>query len=519
MRRLILPLLILAVRGFAADAAGVVSHIKVVSDKVEDVSSVAAWKKSFIKDGMSDEQKALAVWESVVKFRHQDIPPVEYLTGDGGDVHDPIKTFNVYGYNMCCCESSNILALAQEAGLEGRGWGIHSHSVPEVKYGGAWHLLDASLVCFFRKPDRSIAGVEDIIGSIGAWYGEHPEYRNNNDKLYKFMGGGNWRKGPAVLANTTAYDDNGWLPAATHGWYSTMQEYDGSGGGKDNKAFLYNYGYSMGYEVNIQLRPGERLTRNWSNKGLHINQDGAGANPGSLTEKTGQGQLLYAAKLGDLSNQRIGNGTAEYRVPVGSTALKNSALTYTNWAVTDGGKNQPALQVEKGTEPGVLELDLPSSYVYLDGTAKLNAVVGAGGEVVVSFSDNHGLDWKEVAKLTASGEQALELKALVYRRYDYRLKIVAKGSGSGVQSLSFAHTIQHSQRALPALAQGDNTIRFSAGAAEGTVTLEAKGDLSGKGKQLTYADFHPKTEGLKPDTLLLAGGQGSVHSRSKRRAR
>ena len=37
----------------AARPAGVVSHIKVLSDKVPDVSSLEAWKKSFIKDGMS----------------------------------------------------------------------------------------------------------------------------------------------------------------------------------------------------------------------------------------------------------------------------------------------------------------------------------------------------------------------------------------------------------------------------------------------------------------------------------
>jgi len=27
----------------------------------------------------------------------------------------------------------------------------------------------------------------------------------------------------------------------------------------------------MGYELNVQLRVGERLTRNWFNKGLHVN--------------------------------------------------------------------------------------------------------------------------------------------------------------------------------------------------------------------------------------------------------
>jgi hypothetical protein len=75
---------------------------------------------------------------------------------------------------------------------------------------------------------------------------------------------GGWRNGPDILSRCPFYDDNGWLPAATHAWCSTMQEFD-------TDAFIYEYGYSQGYQVDIQLRPGERLTRNWPNKGLHVN--------------------------------------------------------------------------------------------------------------------------------------------------------------------------------------------------------------------------------------------------------
>ena len=44
-----------------------------------------------------------------------------------------------------------------------------------------------------------------------------------------------------------------------------------------------------------------------------------------------------------------------------------------------------------------------------------------GGRLVVSFSDNNGLDWKQVAKVEKTGEQRVDLKSLVFRRYDYRL--------------------------------------------------------------------------------------------------
>lgn len=46
-----------ALAGSPASQVGVVSHIKVLSDKVEDVSSPEAWQKTYIRPGMSDQEK------------------------------------------------------------------------------------------------------------------------------------------------------------------------------------------------------------------------------------------------------------------------------------------------------------------------------------------------------------------------------------------------------------------------------------------------------------------------------
>src|SRR5579862_2553899 len=482
-----------------AAEVGIVSHIKVLSDKVEDVSSMEAWKKSFIKDGMTDEQKALAVWTTVVKFRHQDIPPIEFLTGDGGDVHDPIKTFNVYGYNMCCCESSNICALARYAGLKARGWGINAHSVPEIEYGGAWHLYDASLICFFKKSDGSVAGVEDILGDVSKWYEKNPDYRKNNDKLLKFMRDNGWNNGPSILANTSAYDQNGWLPAATHGWYSTMQEYDGRGGGKDNKAFLYEYGYSQGYEVNIQLRPGERITRNWSNKGLQINMDGSGAPPGCLTEKVGK----YAAAMGDRAPGRIGYGIHDYAVPFENGSYRSGALLVEN--LEDGDES---VHVKDPTKPGVLIVRMASPYVILNGVVAVGCITPEHGEIAVDVSVNNGQDWNEVKKVH-EWANGLSLSKLIIRHYSYCVRFTLKGKGTGLKNVNFEDEVQLSQRALPAFDTGDNKITFSAGPDEGTVTIEANNAADNKGKQLTYADFHPVLDHVNK-MLVLEAGAGSI---------
>jgi hypothetical protein len=486
-----------ALGALAAESPAIVSHVKVLSDKTEDVSSIDAWRRSFIKDGMTDQQKAMAVWQSVVKFRHQEIPPDEYLESMN-NVHDPIKSFNVYGYGMCCCASANVEALARAAGLESRGWGIVAHSVPEVKWDGQWHLLDGSLITYFPGADGQPAGVTDIATNVKQWYQANPKLKGNNDGLAKFMRGGNWRTGPELLRNCPSYDDNGWLPAATHGWYSTMQEY-----ADPAKTFLYEYGTAVGYEVNVQLRKGERLTRNWSNKGLHVNMaEGKGLN--LLNGKPGANDLRYSPKYGDLAPGRVGNGTLEYDVPVTSDELSRAAIEFMNLAASNSG-----LGAQDSALPGTFVLDMPTSYVYLSGRADVKVNVSAGGSVAIALSGNNGLDWTDVAKIEASGEKSIDLKPLVYRRYDYRLRFTLSGAAK-IESLKITHDVQHSQRALPALDKGANTITFAEGPQEGTVTVFGNTNPSAKGKNLMYTDFHPVANHIRPDMLFLAGGRGDI---------
>jgi hypothetical protein len=488
----------------AAQVVGVVSHVRVFSDKVRDVSSMAAWKRSFIRDDMSDAEKALAVWRSTVMFRYQDAPPIEFL--HEGCVHDPIKSFNVYGYGMCCCASSNIEALARYVGLEARGWAINGHSVPEVFYDGGWHFFDASLVNYFPKPDGKIASLEEICKAVQGWLKAHPQYNRNDTKLRQFQqaaGWLGWKEGPELLTKCPFYDWGGWWPAKTHGWYSTMQEFDGRG----NTPFTYEYGYSQGYEVNIQLRPGERLVRNWFNQGLHVNgilHDGDA--PGCLKAKIGDDCFAYLTQYGDITSGRIGSGTLEYDVPLADGAFRGGALKAENLAARSEDPQGPALHVKDAAQPGVLEIRMPSSYVYLAGQLTCDAALGPDGKIRLFFSDNNGLDWREVAAIEKAGPQHIDLQKFVLRRYDYRLRFVLSGKGTGLDSLKLSNTIQCSQRALPTLAKGKNTISFAAGPQEGTITIEGTTYGNSQGKNVSLLDFNPTLKGVKPQFFVVDGG-------------
>jgi len=372
---LILPLIVLATQTAAAaeptSRVGVVSHLKVLSDKVEDVSSLEAWKKSFIKDGMTDEEKAVAVWKSNVAFVYQDAPPVEFL--HEACVHDAIKSFNVYGYGMCCCASARVEQMARYLGLPARGFAINGHSVPEVFWDNQWHMLDASLVNYFTRSDNNIASLAEIIESVKTWLNEHPEFRGNGSKLDQFQrtdGWTGWKKGPALLALCKFYDEGGWWPAKTHGWYSTMQEFDGGHG----TPFSFEYGYSQGYQVNIQLRSGERITRNWFNRGLHLNgPSGEGDAPGCLKEKVGEGSMAFLRSFGDLADGRIGSGLHEYEVPLANGAFRDAALSVENIACRSEDAHGAAVHQKDPAKPGVIELEMPSSYVYLTGQIDYDA--------------------------------------------------------------------------------------------------------------------------------------------------
>jgi hypothetical protein len=153
---------------------------------------------------------------------------------------------------------------------------------------------------------------------------------------------------------------------------------------------------------------------------------------------------------------------------------------------------------------------MPSSFVYLSGQITATASVGDGGGITVWFSDNNGLDWKEIKKISAGGDETIELKPLVYRRYDYRVRFIFRGKGTGLDALKFVHDVQHSQRALPALAEGSNTITFAAGPQEGTITVQGNTNPEAKGKNLLLADFHPEMRRLEPYPLRVAGGSGDL---------
>ena len=448
----------LAQGGATADRAGRINQLKVLSDKIDDVTTVENIVKSFVKPGMTDQKRSEALWRAVVKYRYQTAPPNEDLAGDW-EAHDPVKIFNVYGYCMCCCCSALVEALNREDGREARGRILNGHSVPEVWYKNGWHMFDGSLISYFPRPaDGVAAAVDEISAALADWYAKHPGYQKNRAKLLELMrkdGWSGWKsEGPALLANCPFYR-SGYFPARTHGWDATMVEYD-------RKSEVYEYGYHVGHRALFSLRPGESLVREAGNRGLHVNME---TDPGwdGLKARAPENDLVYLKEF--FPGYRGGvaaNGTHRYAPNLKAGDLAIGSELHDNLAAV--AARSPALHVKQSGMPGVAVIPMVSPYVYLGGRLKLKAV-GRSNEdrLTVSISTNNGRSFTELTSgpVAKPEDLTIDLKDKILRRYAYWIKLELTEQ-AGLDALEIENDIQHAPRTLPWLGKGLTTITVAA---------------------------------------------------------
>jgi hypothetical protein len=470
-RSLWLSLALLAAVSASARAeppAGVrINNLKVLSDRIEDVTTAENILASFVKPGMSDAERARAIWKAVVRYRHQTLPPNEYLATDW-EVHDPVKLFNVYGYCMCCCSTALIEALNRLDGREARGRILTGHSVPEVRYGGNWHMFDASLINYFPRPDGEVASVDDLASAVRGWHDGHPGYRGKSGKLVELMRQDGWmgwkRNGPDLLA-ACPFLKLGYYPARTHGWDSTMVEYD-------RKCEVYEYGYHVGHRALFSLRPGESFVREAGNRGLHVNQAERKDWP-MLRAQTPKADLAYVPEfMPGYTGGVVANGYHRYAPLLAREGLAGGADMYEN--VTAGADG--ILRPRDTSKPGVVVVPLTSPYVYLGGRVTVKARRKSESDrVTLALSTNNGRSFTPIWQApVGQGPGTFELGKAILRRYAYWLRIeltAATPEGAALEALAIENDIQHAPRALPWLGKGSNTITV---AADGDTALASR---------------------------------------------
>jgi hypothetical protein len=110
----------------------------------------------------TDQDRAIQAWQYVMDHMHHYC----YAGGNNSVIYDPISVMNGFGFG-CCEQLDYVLAwIWQEEGYQARLAPIPGfHTVAEIYYGGAWHMLDPDHRVFYPKDDGTIASTQEVIAN------------------------------------------------------------------------------------------------------------------------------------------------------------------------------------------------------------------------------------------------------------------------------------------------------------------------------------------------------------------
>lgn len=168
---------------------------------------------------MSDREKAIALYYQQIAHRYH------FGTQDN-EVIDPVKVFNVYGYNTCGNDSICMAGLWKGVGLKVCPARLMGHCISQVFYDGRWHLMDGDMhSMYLLRDNRTIAGEQDLV--------------RDHDLIKRSHTHG-------ILARDKR---------ATDEWEAALYVYEGEPKG-DRRC-------SARHTMNMVLRPNEALTWRW----------------------------------------------------------------------------------------------------------------------------------------------------------------------------------------------------------------------------------------------------------------
>jgi hypothetical protein len=107
--------------------------------------------------GMTDAEKAYALWFQEIQYRH-------HSGGDNNELLDPVKVFNVYGYNTCGNDSISLATLWRKAGLRAAPARALGHCISQAFYNGFWHFYDGDMhSVYLLRDNETVAGEQDLV--------------------------------------------------------------------------------------------------------------------------------------------------------------------------------------------------------------------------------------------------------------------------------------------------------------------------------------------------------------------
>ncbi len=246
---------------------------------------------------MSDADKAFALWFQEIQYRH-------HSGGDNSELGDPVKVFNVYGYNTCGNDSISLATLWRKAGLKAAPARALGHCISQAFYDGSWHFYDGDMhSVYLLRDNQTVAGEQDIVR-------DHDLIKRTHSKGILFLD--SWWSDPEMCS---------------------MYFFEGPVGGER--------GNKIDTTMNMVLRPGEALVWRWGQVRPVKHHGARGATP------------TY--------EDPIYNGLWEYRPDFSQAVWRKGAATVENVTMKPDG-----LAAEEG-KIGTIVWTMRSPYVFVGG--------------------------------------------------------------------------------------------------------------------------------------------------------
>ncbi len=340
-----------------------------------------------------------------------------------GEVLDPIKLLNSYGFGLCYHIAPLLEAVFEAGGFEdARVWFLTGHTVAEVFYNGKYHYFDSDMMGYNPVgsgplKSRRVASVHDIEqnGSIildpvqmdAPWYPADVRAHAIGDL--------------AALFTTT------------------------------NDNWVYPFGrYRQGHTMDFTLRPGERITRYFQ------------------PQTKDSYNLPYS--FNGIGWQEFPKEFAEFHIRTedGPRSQKDARL----WGT---GKIEYRPQLTGNNSS--LVFDMPCPYVIFDAHYAINVNLPAADDsLTIESSVDDGHTWTKDAALHGPFQGMWNAGPAVITKsehgkltdvsgtYGYKVRITSQGivPAQAIRDLLITTDFQLNPRTLPALTPGNNELQYRA---------------------------------------------------------
>ena len=402
---------------------------RLASNHTPDLYDLDSYVKSIVKPGMTQKERAIALWRANSGQMYHWNNPVEYpliKPGQYLDVTDPIRLMNVYGYTLCFCSAAGMEAVWRQAGLEGREFGLPGHVSDEVWFDGGYHYIDMECKGYFTRSGGVIASAREC-----------------------------GLKPAEIVVSSRIPSD--FFPLTRYPFRSYLSRMVFAGLLDGGPSWYASHRAQSGHVMHISLRPGECYYRAWDNVGKFVNDYRRWMEPGEF----GTTDCRYGPH--ELDGPRsFGNGVMIY-----DPDLTNATDEFERGVFSSRGliKTNRGLSVARGAPQGECIFRVQVPYVICGRPGRLDDPDSASdaalvslqgtGQIETQISVDNGGSW--LAAASAPGK--IDLTRFVERRYGYQVRLRLK-SGAEVTGLRIDTYFQLAQAALPALARGGNTMTF-----------------------------------------------------------